>query len=263
MFILFSRHSSRIALDVLHPCTYLWVEKSKLKPDKAAKLTWSQALVNGGWWALQFNNLILNETVTGLMKWLGPAWFVLMPFLTLFMPYIGVNQAFMMIGSTTNRWEAERDESDMVAAGSHFSQRLTCKRLEEASRQNFVWLPLAVGLIRNNTDTHSIAIVYPLLTETTWDDREQSTLITWRSQLVYLHVSSKKMFESMPQTSTWYNLYESIYQEPSSKQYSAFRKSGVSASFETVLGAVAEAAPERSEAIDLGTHGIANRSKLL
>ena len=107
VFILFSRRSSRIALDVLHPCTYLWVEKSKLKPEKAAKLTWSQALVNGGWWALQFNNLILNETVTGLMKWLGPAWFVLMPFLTLFMPYIGVNQAFMMIGSTTNRWEAE------------------------------------------------------------------------------------------------------------------------------------------------------------
>jgi hypothetical protein len=32
---------------------------------------------------------------------------VLMPFLTLFMPYIGVNQAFMMIGSTTNRWAAE------------------------------------------------------------------------------------------------------------------------------------------------------------
>ena len=41
--------------------------------------------------------------VTGVMKWLGPAWFVLMPFLTLVMPYIGVNQAFMIIGSTTNR----------------------------------------------------------------------------------------------------------------------------------------------------------------
>ena len=95
--------SVRIALDVLHPCTYLWVEKTKLKPAQAAKLTWSQALVTRGWWELMLSNLILNETVTGLMKWLGPAWFVLMPFLTLFMPYIGVNQAFMMIGSTTNR----------------------------------------------------------------------------------------------------------------------------------------------------------------
>lgn len=94
---------SLIALDVLHPCTYLWVEKTKLKPAQAAKLTWSQALVTRGWWELMISNLILNETVTGLMKWLGPAWFVLMPFLTLFMPYIGVNQAFMMIGSTTNR----------------------------------------------------------------------------------------------------------------------------------------------------------------
>ena len=97
----------RIALDVLHPCTYLWVEKTKLKPAQAAKLTWSQALVTRGWWELMLSNLILNETVTGLMKWLGPAWFVLMPFLTLFMPYIGVNHAFMMIGSTTNRWAAE------------------------------------------------------------------------------------------------------------------------------------------------------------
>ena len=30
----------------------------------------------------------------------GPAWFVCMPLLTLVMPYIGVNQAFMMIGAT-------------------------------------------------------------------------------------------------------------------------------------------------------------------
>jgi len=92
-----------IALDVLHPCTYLWVGRTKMTSEKASKLTWSQALVTSGWWELMIGRLILNEAVTGIMKWLGPAWFVLMPFLTLFMPYIGVNQAFMMIGSTTNR----------------------------------------------------------------------------------------------------------------------------------------------------------------
>ncbi|CAJ1396087.1 unnamed protein product [Effrenium voratum] len=94
---------SLIALDVLHPCTYLWVGRTKMTAERASKLTWSQALVTSGWWELMIGRLILNETVTGIMKWLGPAWFVLMPFLTLFMPYIGVNQAFMMIGSTTNR----------------------------------------------------------------------------------------------------------------------------------------------------------------
>ena len=68
-----------IALDVVHPCTYLWVEKAKIKPAQAAKLTWSQALTTQGWWFLMLDNLILNETVTGIFKWLGPAWFVLMP----------------------------------------------------------------------------------------------------------------------------------------------------------------------------------------
>lgn len=94
---------SLIALDVLHPCTYLWVGRTKMTKEKAAKLTWSQAVVTRGWWELMLQRLILNPTVTGVFKWLGPAWFVLMPFLVLFMPYIGVNQAFMMIGSTTNR----------------------------------------------------------------------------------------------------------------------------------------------------------------
>mmetsp|Transcript_37158 Transcript_37158/g.85865 ORF Transcript_37158/g.85865 Transcript_37158/m.85865 type:complete len:1482 (+) Transcript_37158:59-4504(+) len=87
-----------IALDVLHPCTYLWVGRTTMTKEKSAKLTWSQALVTRGWWELMIGNLILNETVTGIMKWLGPAWFVCMPLLTLVMPYIGVNQAFMMIG---------------------------------------------------------------------------------------------------------------------------------------------------------------------
>merc|ERR1712137_481646 len=94
---------SLIGLDVLHPCTYLWVGQTKMTQKKASALTWGEALTTKGWYERQLNNLILNETVTGLFKYLGPAWFVLMPLFTLVMPYIGVNQAFMMIGSTTNR----------------------------------------------------------------------------------------------------------------------------------------------------------------
>ena len=31
--------------DVLHPCTYLWVGRTKMTKEKAAQLTWSQAIV--------------------------------------------------------------------------------------------------------------------------------------------------------------------------------------------------------------------------
>eukprot|EP00930_Biecheleria_cincta_P037267 TRINITY_DN2555_c0_g1_i3.p1 TRINITY_DN2555_c0_g1~~TRINITY_DN2555_c0_g1_i3.p1 ORF type:complete len:1469 (-),score=249.07 TRINITY_DN2555_c0_g1_i3:284-4690(-) len=93
-----------IALDVLHPCVYLWVgSPPSMSDEKAASKSWAQCLTDRSWYARQLHNLILNSTMTGLLKWLGPAWFVAMPFLTLVMPYIGVNQAFMMIGSTTNR----------------------------------------------------------------------------------------------------------------------------------------------------------------
>eukprot|EP00930_Biecheleria_cincta_P037271 TRINITY_DN2555_c0_g2_i1.p1 TRINITY_DN2555_c0_g2~~TRINITY_DN2555_c0_g2_i1.p1 ORF type:complete len:1490 (-),score=222.50 TRINITY_DN2555_c0_g2_i1:190-4461(-) len=95
---------SLIALDVLHPCVYLWVgSPPSMSDEKAASKTWFQALTDKSWYARQLHNIILNPSVTGLFKWLGPAWFVAMPFLTLAMPYIGVNQAFMMVGSTTNR----------------------------------------------------------------------------------------------------------------------------------------------------------------
>eukprot|EP00933_Yihiella_yeosuensis_P073087 TRINITY_DN8165_c0_g5_i1.p1 TRINITY_DN8165_c0_g5~~TRINITY_DN8165_c0_g5_i1.p1 ORF type:complete len:1495 (-),score=312.76 TRINITY_DN8165_c0_g5_i1:139-4623(-) len=92
-----------IALDVLHPCTYLWVGQTKMTKEEANKMTWMQALRSRGWWERRIYALVLNQGVTGLFKWLGPVWFVAMPFLTLVMPYIGVNQAFMMLGSTTQR----------------------------------------------------------------------------------------------------------------------------------------------------------------
>ncbi|CAE8626033.1 unnamed protein product [Polarella glacialis] len=92
-----------IALDVLHPCTYLWVGQTKMTQEEANNMTWGQALSSRGWWERRIYSLILNQFLTGLLKWLGPAWFVAMPFATLFMPYIGVNQAFMMIGVPSNR----------------------------------------------------------------------------------------------------------------------------------------------------------------
>eukprot|EP00439_Symbiodinium_sp_Y106_P022362 s6013_g2.t1 len=82
-----------IALDVLHPCAYLWVGETKMTPAKANSLSWYQALTTWEWWERLIHDLILNELVTGVLKWLGPAWMIAMPLLTLLMPYIGVNQA--------------------------------------------------------------------------------------------------------------------------------------------------------------------------
>ena len=149
------------------------------------------------------------------MKWLGPAWFVLMPFLTLFMPYIGVNQAFMMIGSTTNRWEAERDESDMIAAGCHSSQRLACKRLEEAITQNFSLTSTCIGLIGHGAETQSIPIVYTLSGQ-----RRSWAMNTHPMALAILAWVLRKCLSPCHKPDrTWY-MCDSICQEASSKQLS-------------------------------------------
>ncbi|CAE8632723.1 unnamed protein product [Polarella glacialis] len=86
-----------IALDVLHPCTYLWVGQTKMTQEEAKKMTWGQALTSRGWWERRIYALILNQFLTGLLKWLGPAWFVAMPFATLFMPYIGPDLEFVFL----------------------------------------------------------------------------------------------------------------------------------------------------------------------
>ncbi|CAE7339192.1 unnamed protein product [Symbiodinium sp. CCMP2456] len=92
-----------IALDVLHPCAYLWVGETKMTPAKANSLSWYQALTTWEWWERLIHDLVLNELVTGVLKWLGPAWMIAMPLLTLLMPYIGVNQAFMLVATVQNR----------------------------------------------------------------------------------------------------------------------------------------------------------------
>ncbi|CAJ1350502.1 unnamed protein product [Effrenium voratum] len=92
-----------IALDVLHPCAYLWVGETKMTRDLASSLSWYQAFTSSGWWELFLHDLILNECVSGVLKWLGPAWMIAMPLLTLLLPYLGVNQAFMLVATVHNR----------------------------------------------------------------------------------------------------------------------------------------------------------------
>lgn len=92
-----------IALDVLHPCAYLWVGETTMTPELANSMSWYQAFTTLGWWELLLHDLILNDFVTGFLKWLGPAWMIAMPLLTLIFPYLGVNQAFMLVATVHNR----------------------------------------------------------------------------------------------------------------------------------------------------------------
>lgn len=91
-----------IGLDVLHPCTYLWVGDSKLTADEAAKMSWKQALTSTRYWKRLLYNMILNDTLTGILKYVGPAYFLLLPLTSWTSTYFGVNAAGMMV-AVTNR----------------------------------------------------------------------------------------------------------------------------------------------------------------
>jgi len=92
-----------VALDVLHPCAYLWVGTTKMTAEKAKLLSWYAALTSKGWWAYSIQSFILNATLSGCFKYLGPLSMLALPLLTLIMPYVGVNQAFMMVATISNR----------------------------------------------------------------------------------------------------------------------------------------------------------------
>lgn len=91
-----------IALDVLHPCAYLWLGQQKLSREEAAKMSWGTAITSPRWWERCIYRIVLNQACSGFIKWLGPACFLALPFLILVMPYMGVNLAFMMLTGTTN-----------------------------------------------------------------------------------------------------------------------------------------------------------------
>ena len=59
------------------PCTFLWFSSQDV-PVKSLRDAFFQRFV---------------AEVSGVLKWLGPAWMIAMPLLTLLLPYLGVNQA--------------------------------------------------------------------------------------------------------------------------------------------------------------------------
>jgi len=92
-----------IAMDVLHPCAYLWVGNAKLTREEVNKMSWYQCLTSSRWWARRLYAVILNPAMTGILRWFNPAWQLSMPFICLWLPYLGVSQAFTSLGMNTQR----------------------------------------------------------------------------------------------------------------------------------------------------------------
>mmetsp|Transcript_38162 Transcript_38162/g.106258 ORF Transcript_38162/g.106258 Transcript_38162/m.106258 type:complete len:1435 (-) Transcript_38162:178-4482(-) len=86
-----------ISLDVLHPCVFLWLGNVSISPDQLKAMTCCQCLMSLQWWQVTFKGLILNTALTGLLKFLAPAYFLLLPILALASSYFGLTGAYMLI----------------------------------------------------------------------------------------------------------------------------------------------------------------------
>lgn len=106
------------ALDVLHPCTYLWLDKcpeewqkveAKKKQERKDKVQASglgteissfdcSFLLMRCWWGKIVHDLILkNALLRFILKYLGLAQQVVLPFMAFFNPYLGVASALFSL----------------------------------------------------------------------------------------------------------------------------------------------------------------------
>lgn len=92
-----------IALDVLHPCVYLWVGNSKMTREEAYKMSWTEALCSRRWWSRRLYSFVLNPVMTGFLRWSNPLWQLSMPIACIWLPYLGINQGFYTLGTNTMR----------------------------------------------------------------------------------------------------------------------------------------------------------------
>jgi hypothetical protein len=88
---------SFIAMDVLHPCVYLWTLGSKLSDAEAAELTWWQAMISAGWWKRVVAKFILTEGVTNIFRYVAPVYNLALPILVLYSDYFGVGAGFTLV----------------------------------------------------------------------------------------------------------------------------------------------------------------------
>jgi len=85
-----------IALDVLHPCVFLWLGGVSLTEEEKG-MPCLQCLTSARWWQVQVKNAIMTDMLTGLLKYLAPIYFFILPILALFSSYFGLTGAYMLV----------------------------------------------------------------------------------------------------------------------------------------------------------------------
>jgi hypothetical protein len=86
-----------IGLDVLHPCTYLWLGNFAKLPETVSSLSWYWKLLCLRWWQHQLYHAICNPTVTGFFRWIGPFQHLAVPVVALALPAVGIHGAFLLV----------------------------------------------------------------------------------------------------------------------------------------------------------------------
>jgi len=88
---------SFIAMDVLHPCVYLWTVGNQFTAEEGAKMTCFQKVTNVRWWKSQVAAVILNETLTNIFRYVAPTYNFMLPILVYYDAYFGVGGGFTLI----------------------------------------------------------------------------------------------------------------------------------------------------------------------
>jgi hypothetical protein len=102
-----------IAMDVMHPCAFLWLGTAKEKlpkklpsPFKKVRGTVLSILLMLYWitlcpafWRNCMRAVVFHPRTAGFIKWVGPVQHVMFPILTIFIPELGVNQALLLLAS--------------------------------------------------------------------------------------------------------------------------------------------------------------------
>jgi len=86
-----------MGLDVLHPCTFLWLSGFAELPVEIKKASWYVRPLHRLWWPYKVYHAICNPTVTGFFRWIGPLQQIALPVAALLLPTIGIHGAFLLV----------------------------------------------------------------------------------------------------------------------------------------------------------------------
>jgi len=88
---------SFIAMDVLHPCVYLWTIGASLSAEELGKMSWFQKLTSTTWWKTVWAALLLNECTTNMFRFVAPAYNFMLPLLVFYNSAFGVGGGFTLV----------------------------------------------------------------------------------------------------------------------------------------------------------------------